>query len=176
MSKNIFTQEDFNSPDGMMTTIWGPPLWHVLHTISFNYPIHPTKEDKDNYLTYFKCLKYILPCSYCRENLKKNLKKFPLKKCVFKSRDTLSMWVYLLHEEVNNMLGKKSNLTYDMVRSRYEQFRSRCLNEGELTTKKDTGCTKSLYGVKGKCVLSIVPKSAAVNTFNIDPLCKIKAK
>ena len=30
--------------------------------------------------------------------------------------------------------------------------------------------------VKGKCVLSIVPKSAAVNTFNIDPLCKIKAK
>ena len=176
MSKIVFTQADYNSPDGMMTSIWGPPLWHVLHTISFNYPIHPTKEDKEHYFIYFNSLQYILPCSYCRDNLKKNLKKIPLNKKIFKSRELLSTWVYLLHEEINKMLGKKSNLTYDMVRARYEHFRSRCLNEIELTDKKESGCTKSLYGVKGKCILSIVPKSSIVSSFNIDPLCKIKSK
>jgi len=176
MSKIVFSKEDYNSPDGMMTSIWGPPLWHTLHTISFNYPIKPTKEDKENYFNYFNNLKHVLPCRYCRDNLKKNLKKIPLKKSTFKSRDILSMWVYLLHEEINTMLGKKSNLSYEMIRDRYENFRSRCLNESEMTTKKETGCTKSLYGVKGKCILSIVPKSSHVNSFNIDPSCKVKTK
>ena len=176
MSKLVFNKEDYNSGDGMMTTIWGPPLWHALHTISFNYPIKPTKEDKINYFNYFNNLKYVLPCKYCRDNLKKNLKKIPLKRGVFKSRDTLSKWVYLLHEEINKMLGKVSNLTYEMVRDRYEHFRSRCLNENELVSKKESGCTKSLYGVKGKCILNIVPKTTKVNTFTIDPQCKIKLK
>ena len=174
MSNKIFDNDDYNSGDGMMTSIWGPPLWHVLHTISFNYPVKPTSEDKTNYLNYFNSLKYILPCRYCRENYVMNLKKMPLNKTVFKSRETLSMWVYLLHEEVNKLLGKKSNLTYEMVRDRYETFRSRCLNENEISDKKETGCTKSLYGIKGKCVLNIVTKNTQIKTFNIDPMCKIK--
>ena len=28
----------------MLTSVWGPSLWHSLHTISFNYPVKPTKE------------------------------------------------------------------------------------------------------------------------------------
>ena len=31
---------------GMMTAIWGPTLWHSLHTISFNYPIKPKKTNE----------------------------------------------------------------------------------------------------------------------------------
>lgn len=176
MNTIVFDSNDYNSNDGMMTSIWGPPLWHVLHIISFNYPLKPTKEDKLNYFNYFNNIKHILPCKYCRDNLKKNLKKLPLKKGVFKSRDTLSMWVYLLHEEINKMLGKKSNLTYEMVRDRYEHFRSRCLTEtnSKNDSKKEKGCTKSLYGVKGKCVLNIVPKTSQINSFNIDPKCKIR--
>ena len=131
MSDKVFNKDDYNSGDGMMTSIWGPPMWHVLHTISFNYPVKPTNEDKINYFNYFTNLRYILPCRYCRENIVKNYKKVKLNKSVFKSRDTLSLWVYLLHEEINKMLGKKSNLTYEMVRDRYEHFRSRCLNENE---------------------------------------------
>ena len=38
---NTFKKEDFNSPDGMLTSVWGPSLWHSLHAISFNYPIKP---------------------------------------------------------------------------------------------------------------------------------------
>jgi hypothetical protein len=173
MDKLVFNLEDYNSPDGMMTLVWGPPMWHVLHTISFNYPVKPTKEDKINYYNFIVNLKYILPCKYCRDNLKKNFKKLSFNKSVFKSRDAFSLFIYKLHEEVNTMLGKISNLTYEMIRDRYEHFRSRCLNEKELKSKKETGCTQSLYGVKGKCVLNIVPKTKQVNSFTIDPKCKI---
>ena len=103
----------------------------------------------------------------------------PLTKSVFKNRDTLSRYIYNLHEVVNEMLGKKSNLTYEMVRDRYEHFRSRCLNENEIKiqkTNKETGCTKSLYGVKGKCVLNIVPKNTKTKSFIMDKECKIKRR
>ena len=186
MSKKIFTFEDYNSPDGMMTAIWGPPMWHMLHTISFNYPIKPSKEDKQNYYDFYMNIKHILPCRYCRDNIKNNLKLLPLNKKVFKSRDTLSKWVYDLHEIINKMLDKKSNLTYDMVRDRYEHFRSRCLLDNEMgkdtskelgkETGKELGCTKSLYGIKGKCVINIVPKSIKSNSFVMDPQCKITKK
>lgn len=179
-SKNIFTEDDYNSPDGMMTSVWGPPMWHMLHTISFNYPIIPTDDNKIDYYNFYNNLKNILPCKYCRDNLSKNLKNLSFNKNVFKNRDTLSRFIYCLHEEVNKMLGKKSNLTYEMVRDRYEHFRSRCLNDNEIknTTKsnKETGCTKSLYGIKGKCVINIVPKSSRVQSFKMDPKCKIKRK
>jgi hypothetical protein len=175
-SKNIFNKKDYNSPDGMMTSIWGPALWHTLHTISFNYPVKPTKEDKENYYNYFKSLQNILPCKYCRDNLKKNLKKLPLKKIVFKNRESLSKYVYLLHEEVNKMLGKKSGLTYTQVRDRYEHFRSRCITplDKKPNKKIESGCTESLYGVKGKCVINIVPHSKKTPTFVMDKSCQLK--
>ena len=40
--------------------------------------------------------------------------------------------------------------------------------------KKESGCTDSLYGEKGKCVLNIVPKNKKTKTFNIDSKCKPK--
>lgn len=178
-SKLVFSEEDYNSPDGMMTSIWGPPMWHILHTISFNYPIEPTEEHKKNYYNFYSNLVNILPCRYCRDNLCNNLKKNPLNKSVLKNRDSLSRWVYELHESVNKMLEKKSNLTYEMVRDRYEHFRSRCLNDKEiklLKTNKETGCTQSLYGVKGKCVLNIVPKNTRMKSFIMDKKCRIKKK
>ena len=95
-----------------------------------------------------------------------------LNKKVFKNRESLAKWVYDLHENVNKMLGKKSRLSYKDVRERYEHFRARCLND-QVKTKKEKGCTDSLYGMKGKCILNIVPKKLKLNSFQIDPKCKI---
>lgn len=175
MPNKTFTKEDYNSPDGMLTSIWGPPLWHTIHTMSFNYPVKPTKEDKINYFNYFNSLQNVLPCKYCRDNLKDNFKKMPLRKSVFKNRDTLSKYIYDLHEMVNKRLNKKSNLTYDQVRDRYENFRARCV-DNKKKIKKETGCTKSLYGVKGKCVMDIVPKTSNRKSLNIHSSCTIKKK
>ena len=35
-SNKKYTRKQYNSKDGMMTAIWGPSLWHALHSISFN--------------------------------------------------------------------------------------------------------------------------------------------
>jgi hypothetical protein len=91
-----------------------------------------------------------------------------------KNRNTFSRYVYNLHEVVNKMLCKKSNLTYEEVRERYEHFRSRC------STKKhkrapEKGCTEPIYSKqKSKCVLRIVPDSEKCETLEIDKTCLTK--
>jgi hypothetical protein len=179
---SVFNENDFNSGDGMITSIWGPPLWHVLHTVSFNYPIKPTKEQMEHYFNFYSNLENILPCKFCRDNLKNNLKNIPLTLKIMKSRNTLSKWVYELHETINKMLGKKSNLSYEQVRERYEFFRSRCIQDpSEKKQKKhhngskiESGCVEPLYGVKSKCILNIVPRDNRKKSFVMDPKCKLK--
>jgi hypothetical protein len=173
--KTIFSEDEFNSNDGMITYIWGPALWHSLHTISFNYPVNPTEEQKKDYYYFFKSLKNILPCKYCRDNYANNLKNHPLTLEVLANRYNFSKWLYDFHEIVNTNLGKKSGLTYEDVRNRYEQFRSRCLTNPDEVSKIEKGCTTPLYsGVKSKCVINIVPRDNRVHSFKIDKKCQIK--
>lgn len=178
--KRTFTKNDYKSGDGMMTKIWGPAMWHYLHTMSFNYPVKPTLEDKKHYKEFVTNLQYVLPCKYCRMNLTNNFKKKPLQMCDMASRDTFSRYIYELHETVNKMLHKKSNLTFCEVRERYEHFRSRCTEEKptvftfkNTTTrrKKEKGCTEPLYGKKSKCVINIVPQEDKRATFQMDKKC-----
>jgi hypothetical protein len=178
--KKVFTKKDYNSGDGFLTSVWGPAMWHYLHTMSFNYPVNPTPEDKKHYRDFIINLQYVLPCKYCRMNLTNNFKKKPLQMCDMASRDTFSRYIYELHETVNKMLGKKSHLTYCQVRDRYENFRSRCTEEkGKVFTfkktttkrKKEKGCTEPLYGKKSKCVINIVPQEDKSATFKMDKKC-----
>lgn len=184
-SKNrVFKKGDFYSGDGFVTKIWGPTLWHTLHTISFNYPVNPTKDDKIHYRDFILSLKYILPCKYCRMNLVNNLKTNPLTMTHMESRDTFSRYIYNLHEKVNTMLNKKSGLSYCDVRERYEHFRSRCTqddkpklfdfskkNNKTKKNKKEKGCTEPLYGKKSKCILKIVPQEEKGQSIQIDKKC-----
>ena len=179
--KRVFTKKDYNAGDGMLTSVWGPPMWHYLHTMSFNYPVHPTAEDKKHYRDFIINLQHVLPCKYCRMNLANNFKKKPIQMCDMASRETFSRYVYELHELVNKMLKKKSHLTYCDVRERYEHFRSRCTEEKPrvftfkksktLKNKKEKGCTEPLYGKKAKCVINIVPQEDRSATFKMDQKC-----
>lgn len=201
--KCVFEKKDFESGDGMLTYVWGPSLWHFLHTMSFNYPVIPTCEEKHNYMNYIKSLKHILPCRYCRENLSRNLKETNFNMSDLKNRDTFSRFVYHLHNHINTMLGKKNVIAYEVVRERYENFRSRCSNKKSKNVKKfkmegannkkldssnkkcldngdnkntilEKGCITPLNGIKSKCVIRIVPKTKKVKTFYMDPKCKTK--
>jgi hypothetical protein len=190
--KRTFKKKDYYSGDGMLTTVWGPSMWHYLHTMSFNYPVKPTLADKKHYRDFMLNLQYVLPCKYCRENLKKNYKVFPLRQTDMASRDHFSRYVYKLHEMVNKLLKKKSGLSYCDVRERYEHFRSRCTDENpkifdinvyekeqnkqskNKTLKKGTkekGCTEPLYGKKAKCIIKIVPQDEKCKTMQIDEKC-----
>jgi hypothetical protein len=177
--KYVYTYADYNSGDGMLTTVWGPGLWHYLHTMSFNYPNEPTKKEKNDYRDFILSLKNVLPCGKCRENLKHNFKSLPLKMRDMKNRYTFSKYVYDLHELINKMLNKESGLSYEEVRERYEHFRARCVvKENKRITKKkkkEDGCVDPLYGEKSKCVLQIVPQEKKCDTIQIDDKC-IKKK
>ena len=186
--KRVFSKKNYSSGDGMITSIWGPNMWHYLHTMSFNYPVNPTRENKKYYKEFIINLQYTLPCKYCRINLKNNFKAHPIKSCHLKDRDSFSRYVYKLHEIVNKMLNKKSNLSYCDVRERYEHFRSRCTNDKKelenqnkifkfkkTRKKKEKGCTEPLYGKKAKCIINIVPQEQRGKTLKIDNKC-IKKK
>jgi len=181
--KRIFSYKEYNSGDGFLTSVWGPAMWHYLHTMSFNYPVNPSNDDKKNYRNFILDLQNVLPCKYCRMNLKTNLKQLPLKISDMKNRDTFSRYIYNLHELINKMLNKKSNLTYCDVRERYEHFRARCTDEKpklfkfhKLTEKKkEKGCTEPLYGKKSKCIINIVPQDSKGPSIQIDKQC-IKTK
>jgi len=196
-SSYVYTTDDYKDNNGMLTNVWGPLLWVTLHTISFNYPVNPSKQDKEHYRNFILNLVHILPCRYCRDNLKSNLKKCPLTLDVMKSRDSFSRYIYNLHELVNTMLHKKSNITYEDARDMYEQFRSKCnknngnkkskvlsksfkknkqnKNKNKKTMKnkrgkKEKGCTHPLHGKKSKCVINIVPatfKNKTMKSLNI---------
>jgi hypothetical protein len=186
-TRKVFKENDYNSNDGMLTTVWGPGMWHSLHTISFNYPIHPTCEEKRKYQSYILSLQHVLPCGKCRKNLVKNFKKLPLKWSNMESRATFSLYIYKLHELINKMLHKKSGLSYEDVRERYEHFRSRCvksldeLKKESLMKRKqnktqknkidEKGCTEPLYGEKSKCIIHIVPQSKKCSSFQMDKKC-----
>ena len=195
---HVYSDEELKSGDGMLTSVWGPSLWHYLHIISFNYPVNPTKQQKQKYKEFIMNLRYTLPCKYCRDNLKNNLKQHPLNAKSLKNRENFSRWMFDLHELINKMLKKRSGLTYESVRQRYEHFRSRCtLDKKHKTktlkrvkhsknikyiklsnknntkkTKKEKGCTRPLYGKKSKCVIKIVPQETKCSTFQMDKQCE----
>jgi len=183
-SSRVFKKSDYYSGDGFLTSTWGPPLWHALHTMSFNYPVKPSLEDKHHYRDFILSLQNVLPCGACRKNLKTNFKQLPITMAEMKNRDTFSRYIYNLHELVNRMLKKSSGLSYCDVRERYEHFRSRCTEEKprifpfvKLNTRlkfnkdKEKGCTEPLYGEKSKCILKIVPQADKGETMQIDKKC-----
>ena len=189
-----YSEKDYQSNDGMLVSVWGPSQWHFLHTMSFNYPVQPTELQKKQYRDYMLSLKHVLPCGKCRKNLVKNYQKLPLTMAHMQSRYTFSKYVYDLHEVINEMLNKKSGLTYEMVRERYEHFRARCaippkISKRRFSTKrrfsgavskkrnktskniKEKGCTEPLVGEKSKCILKIVPEKTKCDTFSMDQKC-----
>lgn len=185
-NSNVYTKKDYISSDGMLTSVWGPAMWHYLHIMSFNYPNNPTKEDKKYYKDFILNLVHVLPCKYCRTNLCNNLKELPITNSVMKNRNSFSRYVYKLHELVNLMLKKKSSLKYCDVRDRYEHFRARCTEEPEKVSRKvihknrktlknntkEKGCKTPLYGVKSKCIINIVPNTRKnKDSIEIDKKC-----
>ena len=91
--------------------VWGPHGWKFLHYLSFGYPDNPTTEEKNNYKTFFVSLQHVLPCSICSKHYSDNLVQYSLDEAL-QNKDSLIRWVIDIHNDVNEMKGKKI-YTYD---------------------------------------------------------------
>jgi len=121
--KNIRDQKNYESDSGFSSLMWGPAIWHFLHTISFNYKVDPSEADKQHYFNFITDLGYVLPCDICRNNYKQHLvdAKFSMKD--LKNRHTFSCFVYRLHKKVNQ---GNFPVGYFKLRECYEKLRARC--------------------------------------------------
>jgi hypothetical protein len=176
----LFTMNDYNSDSGMQSAIWGPAVWHTLHSTSFNYPVNPTELDKKHYTDWFMSFQFTLPCVYCRDNFKNNLRKAKFSVAVMKNRSTFSRFIYEFHNCINKMLGKTIKISFEEVRDRYEHFRSMCIdrkaNQTTNNNGREQGCIGALHGTKSRCVIHIVPKTSRQSGFKIDSRCKTRKK
>jgi len=119
----------------MNQNIWGPHLWFSLHTISFNYPLKPTEEDKTNYFNFFSNLQEVIPCSVCKKNYKRHLKEHPIKDFL-DTKKSLVYWVIDMHNMVNAEIGKKI-LSYDIVLKKYEDVYKKKININDINNIND---------------------------------------
>jgi hypothetical protein len=130
-----------NTNNGMITKIWGPSLWRSLEAICFGYPVEPSEENKKKFHDWLILLGDVLPCKYCRDSYKIFISSgvTKLNEDVFKNRDSLTEWLYLLHEEVNKKLGVTYGITYGIMVKRNESFRASC-----STNTNEKGCIMPL--------------------------------
>ncbi|GAQ90399.1 hypothetical protein KFL_006340175 [Klebsormidium nitens] len=163
-----FGSRRFGSDNGMQSRVFGPPLWVALHSITFGYPTEPTSLQRLHYLQFFRALGHVLPCKYCRASYNKFVSqkgRAPLRLATMRNRDSLSRWLYALHNLVNERLGKTRVPSFERVRSRYETYRAHTCSDsakekGHHTCDGRTGFRKRAK----KLIPSSLPPSASLRT------------
>ncbi len=93
-------------PLGMSPAVWGPIFWATMHIVSLGYPAKPTEEDKAGAVAFYNSLATVIPCPICKTHYKVFLHKTPVESAVG-SRHELIHWVFDLHNDVNEQLGKR---------------------------------------------------------------------
>ena len=117
----------------MDTRFWGPSGWIFLHQISFSY--NP-EEQYESVRQLFEMLPFVLPCKFCRASLTEYMEELPLEPAL-KSRDALSVWLYEIHNKVNEKLRKQgqpisANPSFASVKKFYSE-------------SLENGCTKTFF-------------------------------
>lgn len=113
----------------MESSVWGPPAWIFLHSITLNYPEKPTSKDKKEYKSFFYSLSNILPCKVCRINYKNNLVKYPIDKYL-NSKKNMVYWLVLIHNEVNRECGKRQFTYTEAIKHFDKLYSNKSLSEG----------------------------------------------
>lgn len=119
---------------GLLTAIWGPPTWDALHCITFGYPDNPTDDDMNDYYNFFKLLRKVLPCCICRQHYSQfiTVGETKLTKEVMLNKNTLTYWLYVIHNAVNKQLGMVYNTSYPDLCEKYKSYITDCQMTPEM--------------------------------------------
>jgi len=127
--------------------IWGPGLWLFLHTLTFNYPVSPSSDDKERMNRFFISIGDVLPCKYCRENYRKHIKKNPIQ---LNNKREFIRWLITIHNVVNEQEGKQHVKELDVI-STYEKIYGKKIeldeNTGMAKINRETYRSKIIIGL-----------------------------
>jgi hypothetical protein len=105
---------------------WGPPQWGTIHILCYF-----SKKENEKYLVeYLWVLTQLLPCDFCRQNLKKKLLKYPPEAYVdHKNTGSAFLYSYILHDLANEDITAKNpdkppkiSPVYEEIEKRYENI------------------------------------------------------
>ena len=160
--------------NGFQTNVWGPMAWIFFHMVTLNY----SPERKSDTYNFFKSLKGVLPCGACRTNFKEIINsrnsKYRLTMAKLKSRETLSWWLFTVHNEVQRGIYSRTKKAsdkpvysdtkadYKKAMGKIEPMRAKCY-------KNSYGCTIPLKGERKRAEIHIVPRHKCVKKRK-DPL------
>jgi hypothetical protein len=108
----------------MDTKYWGPSAWKLLHMATFQYNPKTQKEDM---LTFLQLLPFVLPCKFCRKSLTEYYDEDP-PGASLQSADSLSRWLWRIHNKVNDKLRSQGlnsvdpNPSYKEVAQNYKAY------------------------------------------------------
>jgi hypothetical protein len=154
--------------NGMLTKVWGPPLWVGLHAITFGYPAEIDESNqehitrRESYYRFFELIGDVLPCKYCRQSYKVFFTELNPRPFMSKRQDIVR-WLYLIHEKVNDKLKVPdcNRITFRDFTAQYESYRAKCKpdnREEELVkqSNEEKGCVKPLDNTPKRAVINVV--------------------
>tara|TARA_B110000008_G_C16930340_1_gene548441 strand:- start:1092 stop:1697 length:606 start_codon:yes stop_codon:yes gene_type:complete len=153
----------------LKTSCWGPPAWFFLHSVAFSYPkiidkTNPEHIRKQNAaFNFYSNLGELLPCPICGESYSSYLNELPLNNYL-DSRKNLFLWIYNIHNKVNDKLGVPSckRPSFNETIEHYSKFIAnngcKATTPTEKAINRQKGCKEEEL-IDYKCVLKFVDKS-----------------
>ncbi len=129
----------------MDAKIWGPYFWFTLHTITLSYPDKPSYENKRHFNDFFINLQHIIPCQKCQQHYRNHITNYPISTAL-DSKANLVVWLFNLHNMVNESLGKKK-MEFEDFQEKYRKIYSPTIPEKIISTAP----TNNMFKVKVFC-------------------------
>jgi hypothetical protein len=116
----------------MDNKIWGPYFWFTLHTITLSYPDKPSYENKRHFNDFFINLQHVIPCNKCQQHYRNHITNNPISTAL-DSKEHLVVWLFNLHNIVNESLGKKK-MEFPDFQEKYRKIYSPTIPEKIVST------------------------------------------
>ena len=106
--------------DSPQNHIWGPALWMILHSsaeqIGTKQLQRLPQEETRICMGLLNSLRYSLPCPHCKKHFISYLSSKPI---LSFNRDTIRLWLFDLHQQINQRNNKNNEITFEKLSDYY---------------------------------------------------------
>jgi len=114
-------------------SVWGPPLWFFLHSMTLALPEKIPAEQSLAIMRLMQALTKILPCEPCGRHLNDNMEEIKIYKHLF-FRNSMVQWMIDFHNRVNKQAGEygsRHQWTLEEVLEKYGAIYSRSSDKND---------------------------------------------